>query len=163
MRFVNTVGLLLAPLVGFALLATDACAETLYKLIDRNGKVTYVQDPPKNFDGKVIRLDIDTSANTATGRRPASPQTSNEAIIHRQEPDAARLQGLKAAQEKLEAARKAYADARDNPREGDVQRMGNVRGGARPVFSEEYQKRLDQLEAQVREAEQEVDKLERGR
>lgn len=162
MRFMNTVGLLLASLVGSAIASGDVMADTLYKLIDKNGKVTYVQEPPKDFDGKVIRLDIDTNANTATGRRPTSPQTSNEAII-RSDPDAGRLDRLKAAQQRLEAARKAYANARDNPGPEDVTRVGNVRGGTRPVFSEEYQQKLDRLEAEMKQAESEVHRLERAR
>lgn len=162
MRFVNTVELLLASLIGSALASGDVMAETLYKLIDKNGKVTYVQEPPKDFDGKVIRLDIDTRANTAAGRRPGAQEKSNEAII-RSDPDAGRLTQLKVAQERLDAARKAYAEARDNPREEDVRRLGTVKGGARPVFTEEYQQKLDRLEAEVKQAEQDVDRLERGR
>ncbi|HET9576880.1 MAG TPA: hypothetical protein VFP44_03580 [Usitatibacter sp.] len=163
MRFVNTVELLLASIVGSALAPGDVMADTLYKLIDKSGKVTYVQEPPKNFDGKVIRLDIDTSANTAAGRRPTSPQTSNEAILRSADPEIARLDRLKAAQQQLDAARKAYANARDNPGPDDVARVGNARGGTRPVFTEEYQQKLERLEAEVKRAEAEVHQLERGR
>lgn len=163
MRFTNTVELLLASLIGSAIASGDVMAETLYKLIDKDGKVTYVQDPPKNFDGKVIRLDIDTKANTAEGRRPASAQTSNEAILKRPNPDVAWLDKLNDARAKLDAARKAYADARDNPGPDEVRRIGSVKGGARPVFTEEYQQKLDRLAAEVKQAEAEVDKLEHGR
>ena len=45
-------------------LALPAAAQTVYKLIDRNGKITYSEEPPKNFDGKVIRIDIDPNANS---------------------------------------------------------------------------------------------------
>lgn len=159
MRYVNTVELLLASLIGSAI-AANAGAETLYKLVAPDGKVTYVQEPPKSFNGKVIRLDIDTQANTAPGRRPSG--VSNEEVI-RSTPDAGRIDPLKAAQAKAQAARKAYETARDNPGEGDVQRVGNVRGGARPVFSDEYQKKLDKLEAEMKSADAEVEKLERGR
>lgn len=162
MRFTNTMELLLASLVGAALTSGAAAAETLYKLIGTDGKVTYVQEPPKNFNGKVIRLDIDTSANTAAGRPQAAGHQNNEQVIH-SNPDAPRLKRLEDAQVKLDAARKAYQNARDNPGQGDVQRIGNAGGGARPVFSEEYQKKLDQLEAQMKQAQEEVDRLERGR
>ena len=162
MRFMNTMELLLASLVGAALASGDAAAETLYKLVSPDGKVTYVQEPPKNFNGKVIRLDIDTTANTAAGRRQAAGQPTNEAII-RSNPDAPRLKALEEAQAKLDAARKAYENARDNPGEGDVRRLGNVGGGARPVFTEEYEKKLARLEAEMKQAQEEVDRLERGR
>ena len=140
-----------------------ACAETLYKLIAPDGKVTYAQEAPKHFDGKVIRLDIDPNANTAEGKRapPSKVRNPNEEIILR-DSDAPRKKKLEVAQEKLQAARAAYENARNNPGEGDVQRVGTVKGGARPVFSEEYQRRLDKLEAEMKAAQDEVDKLERG-
>ena len=37
-----------------ALAASGASAQTLYKLIDKDGKVTYSEKPPKDFDGKTI-------------------------------------------------------------------------------------------------------------
>jgi uncharacterized protein DUF4124 len=161
MRYLNLSSLGLAVLL--AALAGSAGAETLYKLIDKNGKVTYVEKPPKDFDGKVIRLDIDTSANTSTGRSAgAAGGRSNEEII-RSNPGGANPAQVKAAREKLEAARKAYDHARDNPGADDIQRMGTKSGFTRPVYSEEYQRKLDTLEAEVKQAEQELDKLEHGR
>jgi len=154
----------IATLAVCALLVPGtACAETLYKLIAPDGKVTYAQEAPKHFDGKVIRLDIDPNANTAEGKRapPSKVRNPNEEIILR-DADAPRKKKLEVAQEKLQAARAAYENARNNPGEGDVQRVGTVKGGARPVFSEEYQRRLDKLEAEMKEAQDQVDKLERG-
>jgi hypothetical protein len=158
MGLVNTRAMLLAAIVG-AGVASHATAETLYKLVAPDGKVTYVQEPPKNFDGKVIRLDIDVNANTAEGRRGGA---TNESVI-RGNTDTGRVKKLAEAQAKLDAARTAYERARDNPGEGDVQRVGKVGGGARPVFSEEYQQKLTRLEADVKQAQAELEKLERGR
>jgi hypothetical protein len=163
MRYLNTVELLLASLAAAAVASGEASAETLYKLVAPNGKVTYVQDPPKNFDGKVIKLEIDTNANTAAGRRQTSSADTNEAIIHSNKTEASRLSKIQEAQAKAQAARKAYETARDNPGEGDVRRVGNVGGGTRPVFSEEYQKKLDALEAQMKQAQAELERLESGR
>jgi len=160
MRNPNLCTIVLAFLL--AALATAAGAETLYKLIDRNGKVTYVEKPPKDFDGKVIRLDIDTSANTSVGRNTTTPGHRSEDII-RNNPGAAREAEVAAAREKLEAARHAFAEARDNPGENDVQRLGTKSGFTRPVFSDEYQRKLERLEGDVKQAEQELEKLERGR
>ena len=160
MRYPNLCAIVLASLLGA--LATAAAAETLYKLIDKNGKVTYVEKPPKDFDGKVIRLDIDTSANTSVGRSATAPGQRNEDIL-RSNPGAAHEAEVAGAREKLETARKAYAEARDNPGENDVQRMGTKSGFTRPVFSDEYQRKLDRLEVEVKQAEQELQKLERGR
>jgi hypothetical protein len=146
-----------AAFLAVAFLA-DASAQTLYKLVDKNGKVTYSEKPPKDFDGKVIRMDIDPNANTATLPKPTV----------RPEPEAARRApaagagAVEAAREKVDAARKALQDARDNPGEGDIQRLGKKGGGTRPVESEEYRKRLATLEENVRKAEEEL-KVAQGR
>ena len=141
--------------LGTALAVADAAAQTLYKLIDKNGKVTYSESPPKDFDGKVIRMDIDPNANTATMPKPgaaARPETEAEKVIRRPTPGAG--DSTQAARERLESAKKALQDAIDNPAEGEVQRVGKVGGGTRPVESEEYKQRVARLEADVRKAEE---------
>ena len=135
----------------------EAQAQTLYKLIDKNGKVTYAEKPPKDFDGKVIRLDIDPNANTATLPKPVTPPAGNAGRADSATPDR-----LKAARDRAEAARKAYDNALNNPGESDVTRVGNVGGGARPVFSEAYSKRLAELEQAAKEAEDDLKRAERG-
>jgi len=153
--------LLACAALGTAL-ACDAAAQTLYKLIDKNGKVTYSESPPKEFDGKVIRMDIDPKANTATLPKPGAtrPETESEKILRRPTPGGGG-ERVQAARETLEAARKALQDATDNPREGEVQRMGKAGGGSRPVPSEDYQKRIAALEENVRKAEEELRAAER--
>jgi uncharacterized protein DUF4124 len=149
-----------------ALAATGAAAQTLYKLIDRNGKVTYSESPPKDFDGKVIRMDIDPKANTATlpkaGTAPR-PETESEKVIRRPTPATGAADPVEAARARLEAARKALQDAIDNPREGEIERRGNVGGGSRPVPSEEYENRLAALKADVAKAEEELRLAEKNR
>ena len=75
-RFASHVVLVAAAAALFA--PPVALAEVLYKLIDKNGKVTYSEEKPKNFDGQVIRLDINPNANTATMPKPASGADSGE-------------------------------------------------------------------------------------
>jgi len=147
--------LLLACAVSAAIVSLPAAAQTLYKLIDKNGKITYSESPPKDFDGKVIRMDIDPNANTATLPKPGAGPAPTEAekILRRPAPSAG---GEQAAREKLEAAQKALKDARDNPAEADMRYIGNVGGGTRAVPTEEYQKRLATLEENVRKAEEEL-------
>jgi hypothetical protein len=144
-----------------ALLAAPAPvdAQTLYKLIGKDGKVTYAEKPPKDFDGKVIRMDIDPKANTATLPEGSRLQEKSEASQRA----GARDGQLKAARARVDAARKALDDARANPGEGDIARMGIKGGGTRPVPTEDYQQRLAKLERDVKEAEDELQKLERGR
>ena len=136
-----------------ALACTQAAAQTLYKLIDKNGKVTYSESPPKEFDGKVIRMDIDPKANTATLPKAAAGASQSQSSSPTSSSGEDRV---KAARDKLDAAKKALQDAIDNPGEGDVQRVGTKGGFARPVPSEDYQKRLAGLEENVKKAEQEL-------
>jgi hypothetical protein len=142
-------------------LAQPAAAQTLYKLIDKNGKVTYSDSPPKDFDGKVVPVEIDPNRNRATILPPgtASDVLSSDKAQARGDADAR----LKQAQARLEAARKELAFARDNPREGEVERIGNVGGGARPVPTEAYERRLAGLEKAVKDAEEELRLAERAR
>jgi hypothetical protein len=136
--------------------APGAHAQTLYKLIDKNGKITYAEKPPKDFDGKVIRLDIDPNANTATLPKP-SAQPAPGAAARAESEDR-----VKAARERLEAARKAYDQAVNSPGDGDVTFMGNKGGGTRPVFTDAYAKRLAGLEQAVKDAEEELKRAQGG-
>jgi len=161
-------------IAGSALLAAlllaaviPAAAQTVYKLIDRNGKVTYSEEPPKNFDGQVIRIDIDPNANRATLGVPppaAKPgaDTAKPAAAPNAKPAAPSVEDrLEEARDKLEARRKELAEAREHPREDEIRWIGNKGGGTRAVPTEAYQQRLDNLERAVKEAEDEVHELEK--
>jgi exonuclease VII small subunit len=151
----------LVPLAVVVLaLAQPAAAQTLYKLIDKNGKVTYADSPPKDFDGKVEKIEVDPNRNRAT---ILPPGTAGEVLSKDRANPADTGEALKQAQARLEAARRDLAFARENPREGEVDRVGNVGGGARPVPTEAYEKRLASLEQAVRDAEEEVRRAERAR
>jgi len=141
-----------------ALGAGAANAQTLYKLIDKNGKVTYSESAPKpgEFDGQVIRIDVNPNQNTATLPRPPR----REAVEQEQAQSAARAMGVKAAREKLEAAKKALALAQDNPSPEEVARVGTTKGFTRPVESEEYKAKLAKLEDDVKQAEEELKRAE---
>lgn len=148
---------------SLVLAAAEVPAQTLYKLIDKDGKVTYVDKPPKDYEGKVIRVEIDPKANTATFPK-APARTEGESARKPAAAATAAQNRVREAREKLEAARKAYHDARENPGPNDVTRVGNVGGkSSRPVFSDDYQKRLEGLEQVVRDAEEELRRAESGR
>ena len=145
------------------LLAPEAFAQTMYKLVDKDGKVTYSNEPPKNFQGTVTKIEVDPKANRMVAPKGRDGQTIGEELQEKRESARASEQSkVAAARAKLESARKAYEQARDNPGEADVRRVGTVSGGSRPVFSDEYQAKLDQLEAAVRQAEEELRRAERG-
>lgn len=136
--------------------AAVANAQTFYKLIDKNGKVTYSESAPKpgEFDGQVIRIDVNPQGNTAQMPR-----------FQRTEPAPASQKGAapstaETAREKLEAARKALASARDNPSPEEVRRVGTTKGFTRPVETDEYKAKLEKLEADVKQAEEELRRAE---
>ena len=146
--------------LGLALSAGVSAQTTLYKLIYPNGKVEYSEKPPKDFPGKVIPLNVNPDANTAQLPKPAA--TGGETGSGR--PTAVdterRANRVKDAQARLESARQALKNAQDNPGDGDVSRVGKVGGGARPVFSDSYRDRLQHLEQAVKDAEDEVKRVE---
>ena len=154
----------LAAVACAALFSAAAAAETLYKLIDKNGKVTYSEEKPKSFDGQVIRLDIDPNANTATLEKPQPPAPGANRPLG-EAPAGVRPEDVRVsrARVRLEAAQKALQDARDNPQEGDVMRIGKVGGGARSAPSDAYQQRLDGLDADVKNAQDELRRAEQAR
>lgn len=139
-----------------SLAASIAFAQTLYKLVDKNGKVTYSETAPKpgEFDGAVTRIEVNPNANTATlpkyEGRAADPATN----------PGGRSPSRNAAQQRVDAARKALADARDNPSAEEVTRVGTKSGFTRPVESEDYKAKLAKLEADVKAAEEELKRAE---
>jgi hypothetical protein len=139
-----------------AAFASAAAAQTLYKLIDKNGKVTYSGAEPKDFDGQVIRIDIDPNANTATLPKPAPAKSAAEKAM-----DAAAQERSRVAGVKVDLARRALQAARDNPGPDDVQFVGKVGGGARQVPSPAYEEKLAKLEKAVQEAEEELRRAEK--
>ncbi len=142
--------------------ATLAGAQTLYKLIDKNGKVTYSETAPKDFPGQVIRIDIDPNRNTATLPKPKEPEATGKDVRTRGPGGDAQPRGSEAdaARERLEAAKKALADAQENPGEGDNTRVGNKGGGTRPVPTDAYAAKLAELDRAVKAAEEELRRAE---
>ena len=140
--------------------AFAAHADTLYKLIDKNGKVTYSEEKPKQFDGQVIRLDIDPNATTVTLPKPAPGAA---AAREASSPAAQARARLESAQDRLDRAKAALQSARDNPGPNDFEHIGKVGGGTRPVASEAYLQRISNLEQEVHNAELAVQTLEKSR
>jgi hypothetical protein len=150
------------PLLVLALvaLAFGARAETLYKLIDKKGRVTYVQDKPKDFDGQVVPVEIDLKANTATMPKytpPAKAEAPKPAA-------AASRDALALARARVERAQNDFDQARNNPGPDDVRFVANAGGkGTRPVPSEDYLQRLARLENELADARADLRKLQGGR
>jgi Domain of unknown function (DUF4124) len=144
-------------------LSTPLAAQTVYKLIAKDGKVTYGDKPPKEFDGQVIRIDIDPNANRAKLPNPNEPSAlSKPTPMSMQE--ARRFDtalALARAREALEKAKKDLADGQE-PKEGEVDWIGKVGGGARPVPTDAYNARIANLEISVKSAEAELARAEKA-
>ena len=135
--------------------------QTLYKLVDKNGKITYSNEKPKYFDGQVIELNINPDANTASMPRPSGDGIQRVQKDSKPKPLSPQDQ-LNQAQERLEKAQAALKAAKDNPGPDDVMMVGKVGGGVRNIQSEDYQKRLQQLEQDVKDAEDNLARVEKG-
>lgn len=131
----------LALVLGAALSAT-AAAQTLYKLVGRDGRVTYTDTLPKGYDGEVTRIEMDPSppppppaptAKTAAepARKAAGPGVGEKRRKAREDLE----RRLQAAQARLDAARKARA-AGEAPAQDDMQvvqrRYAPLRSGETP-------------------------------
>ena len=107
-----------------ALLPAAALAQTLYKLVDKTGKVSYADRVPKGFDGEVTPITIDPATNAASPVRVAPVQRAEDAPRDRNtERRDARTKltlALERAQAKVAAAKKALADGVD-PLEDEYQ------------------------------------------
>ena len=158
---------LVAALAPAAALAQDypapAKVEVIYKLIARDGKVTYAQSAPRDFPGRVVKIEIDPRANSAVFPKPNErpqwlqprPLTPQEA--RRLETENAKVQ----AQDELDAAKKALKDGQE-PLENELEWMGKKGGGARPVPTEAYHQRIKALEDAVKAAEAALDRAQKA-
>lgn len=137
-----------------------ASAQVLYKLVDKNGKITYAEKIPPGFDGQATRVDVDPNRNTATLPKPRGADTESGpgknvlAPSARQQAEERRRQRIEDAKKNLEDAKAELASAIENPSDDDVTRMGNAGGGTRPVWSDSYKARIANLEARVKAAEE---------
>ncbi|APV48417.1 hypothetical protein BWI17_01165 [Betaproteobacteria bacterium GR16-43] len=159
MKMLSGLCLAMALCVPAAALAQTA---PLYKLVDKNGKVTYAEKIPPGWEGQATRVDIDTQRNTATLPKASSAPTEGSprpaaASSPAKEAAARKEKRIEAAKKGLEDAKANLADAIANPSEDDVQRIGNARTGggatARAVWSDEYRARIEGLEKAVKDAE----------
>ena len=82
---------------------------------------------------------------------------------HPAEEDQARASRVEELKERLTQRKAALADAQNNPGEEDIGRLGTVKGGARPVPTEAYLKRLADLERAVKEAEADLESAGGGK
>ena len=80
MRIITCCRSLLLALVGAGLLLPSLGAQAeIYKWVDEDGNVTYLDKPPPSAQGKVEKKKIDPNRNVIQGHKPAPPATSPSA------------------------------------------------------------------------------------
>ena len=155
---------LLAPtLLAFAFAAVADDKQVVWKLVDTKGKVTYADKaPPKEYDGKVTRIEVDLTANRA--KLVNVGESSPPVLLPLSDPQLKRVKAdaeLGRARDRLEAAKKAREDGKD-PTPEETQWLGKVGGGARPVPTEAYHARMKGLDEAVKAAEAEFERARKA-
>lgn len=158
---------LLAILALALFAASFAMAElekqVVWKLVDKKGKITYADKaPPKEYEGKVTRIEIDLNANRAT--LTTLGESSPPVQLPLSAPELKRVKAdaeLARARERLEEAQKALADGKE-PTPDETQWVGKAGGGARPVPTEKYHARIKSLEDAVKAATAELDRAQKA-
>jgi len=153
----------LLVVVALSLAGTPALAQTIYKLIDKNGRITFTDTAPKNFEGQVIPIEIDTRANIAQppkippgGSPPMSPYETQRELTRNE----TRLR-LNQARDRYNAAKDALEQGKD-PQEGEWQTLVQQGGGGRRVPNESFFERQKMLEANLQAAERALAEAEQN-
>lgn len=160
------IAMLAPPLLAASLGASAADApgkQVVWKLVDRTGKVTYVDKAPAGaYDGKVTRIEVDLKANRATLVNVG--ESAPPVLLPLTAPELKRVKAeaeLAQAAEKLEAARKAR-EAANEPTPEETQWMGKKGGGARPVPTEAYHARVKKLDEALKSAEEDFERARKA-
>lgn len=152
----------LPALFAATLAVAQADKQVVWKLVDKKGKVTYADKaPPKEFDGKVTRIEVDLNANRATLINVG--ESSPPVLLPLTAPELKRVKAdaeLARARERLEAAKKLREEGKD-PTPDETRWLGKKGGGARPVPTEAYHARIKALDADIAAAEAEFEQARR--
>jgi hypothetical protein len=149
------------------LLAVAAGATTLYKHVDKDGRVTYTDRPQAEPSGKVITVPIEQNKLAPPPPKslatPPREESEYEKIIRRK-PAANDDSEIVTAKRRLDEAKRALEQARESASPDDWIYTGNRPGfGLRRHARPEYLERLERLEADVRAAEEKLAEAERRR
>jgi hypothetical protein len=151
--------------LALAIVGVPAMAQTIYKLIDKNGKVSYSDTKPKYFDGQVIPLGIDPDANVAVSPKGAAGTEGAPA----KSPYATQIENTRnAAVDRLQQAQDAYNAAKEavekgkDPLDEEWQTLSTPGGGGRRVPGEAYYARQSSLAEALKRAEKDLVDAERN-
>lgn len=142
----------------FLALSFAVSAQTIYKQVDKDGKVTYTDKPPSK-EQAAQKVDIDTERNVAKplGSRPIQAKESADSQLKRRaDTDAALENEVEQARAKLDLAKEELAKGKE-PQEEDWMAASARAGKPARILNEAYFERVKRLEAAVRQAEEELD------
>ncbi len=150
-----------SPVALLLVVSLTVTAQTVYKQVDKDGKVTYT-DKPSSKEQPAQKVDIDTERNIAKplGSRPVqAKESAANQLKRRAESDAAFEKEVAQARAKLDLAKDELARGKE-PQEDDWMTVGAQAGKPARILNEAYFDRVKQLEAAVRQAEEELDKAQ---
>lgn len=160
----------IAILLG-ASFALDASAQQLWKYVDKDGKVTYSDKPPKNGE-KAEAVSGNAGVNVMDaprnrGSAPAGPQNAMGKPASREQQRESLRTAVDQARGELDAAKKALEEGRNPlPEEQSIvvgrDKKGRPTGANTVNRSPEYDTRISGLEEAVKKAEAKVETAEQN-
>ena len=151
-----------APLVMVAALGwfSMAAAETIYKSVDAEGRVTYSSEPPaKAVDTQTVTLPkapSETDQEAAIEREKELQKAADEVTSERAAETSKRRQAASSAERALEHEQRRLEEAKVMH---DSDWQGKAGGGRR--LKESYFERVEKAEERVRQAEEKAGKARR--
>ena len=149
-----------SPIVLLLAVSFAVSAQTVYKQVDKDGKITYTDKPPSK-EQAAQKVDIDTERNVAKplGSKPAqAKELADSQLKRRADIEAGREKEIEQARAKLELAKEALARGKE-PQEEDWMTVGAQSGRPFRHLNEAYLERVKQLEEAIRQAEEELDNV----
>lgn len=157
-RIARAFAILAPSLLAASLAMAEADKQVVWKLVDKKGKVTYVDKAPTGkFDGKVTRIEVDLTANRA--RLVTLGEATPPVLLPLTAPELKRVKAdaeLARARENLEAAKTAREEGKD-PTPEETRWLGKKGGGARPEPTEAYHARIKSLDEALKAAEEQFE------
>lgn len=146
------------------LLAGSAAAETVYRHVDADGNVSFSSKPPKTGE-KAEAVEIDTNRNVIAPE--STPTTERLEAAERErywQQKQAETQKQQESNAQVQAAEAQLRQAREAQQAGQALQPGDLigkqGGGTRP--SAQRSERLQRLDAELKAAEENLERVRRG-
>lgn len=147
-----------SPIVLLLAVSFAVSAQTVYKQVDKDGKVTYTDKPPSK-EQAAQKVDIDTERNVAKplGSKPVqAKELTDRQLKRRFDTDAVLEEKVEQTRAKLDLAKEELEKGRE-PQDEDWMTVGVQSGKPARHLNEAYFERVKRLEAAVRQAEEALD------